>query len=155
MNTDKFFSRRLLSLSSMLAILTVADETSPQRKLIVKPGLFQSLTEPPCSYCSTENRKGLVRPDERVVAWVRGQHNGGAVPLRHFIATPRVINDTYGLFFYDSDGGYVSAFQKDYGYEFYGWRGGGVVGEGEDGTVWSAVRGLAFDGPKEGRRLEH
>ena len=90
--------------------------------ILVGPGLFTALTEPPCSYFSTQNRKNFVRPEDPVVAWIRGAHNGGAIPLRHFLAGPRVINDTYGLFFYDADGGYVSAFAKDYGYEFHGWR---------------------------------
>jgi hypothetical protein len=122
--------------------------------MLAKPGLFKPLTEPPCSYCSTQNRKNLVRSDDVVVAWLRGAHNGGAVPLRHFLAGPRVVNDTYGLFFYDPDGGYVSVFQKDYGYEFYGWRGGVMVARGQDGTLWSALTGLAFEGPQKGKRLQ-
>src|SRR5437773_12536609 len=130
MNNMKIFLAFTLALVAPAAFRLVADDTSTQRKLIARPGLFQSLTEPPCSYCSTENRKGFVGEKERVLAWIRGAHNGGAVPLRHFIAAPRVINDTYGLFFYDPDGGYVSAFRKDYGYEFDGWRGGVMVGRG-------------------------
>src|SRR5258705_5049025 len=63
-------------------------------EVLSKPKLFQSLTEPPCSYCSTQNRKNLIRPDDPVLAWLRGAHNGGAFPLRHFIAAPRVIYDT-------------------------------------------------------------
>jgi len=124
------------------------------RPLLAKPGLFKPLTEPPCSYCSTQNRKNFVKPDDRVGAWIRGAHNGGAIPIRHFLAAPRVINDTYGLFFYDPDGGYVSAFKKDYGYEFHGWRGGVMVVKGKDGTLWSALSGVAFDGPQKGKTLE-
>ena len=124
------------------------------RKLLAKPGLFHSLTEPPCSYASTQNRKGLIRSDDRVIAWLRAVHNGGAIPIRHFLAAPRVINDTYGLFFYDPDGGYVSSYKKDYGYEFYGWRGGALVAKGRDGTLWSALSGRALEGPQKGRRLE-
>src|SRR5881392_3381044 len=124
------------------------------RELLLRPGLYKSITEPPCSYCSTENRKAFIQPADRVLAWVRGAHNGGAIPIRHFLAAPRVINDTYGLFFYDPDGGYVSAFVKDYGYEFYGWRGGVMVVKGRDGTLWSALTGIAFDGPKKGQGLE-
>ena len=70
---------------------------------IIKPHLFESLTEPPCSYVSTENRKGFVKPDDKVIAWLRGPHNGGTIPLRHFLSGPRIINDTYGLFFYDPE----------------------------------------------------
>jgi hypothetical protein len=123
-------------------------------ELLPKPGLFKSLTEPPCSYVSTQNRKGLIRNDDRVIAWIRGAHNGGAFPLRLFLSGPRVVNDTYGLFFYDPDGGYVSAFKKDYGYEFLGWRRGVMVVKGRDGTVWSALSGRALEGPQKGRQLE-
>ena len=119
----------------------------------VEPGRFKALIEPPCSYCSTQHRKGLIRDQDRVLAWLRGSHNGGAFPIRHFIAGQRVINDTYGLFFYDPDGGFVSAFRKDYGYELYGWRNGVMVVQGKDGTLWSALSGIAFDGPLKGERL--
>ena len=122
--------------------------------LLPKPGLYRSLTEPACSYASTQNRKGLIRPDDRVIAWIRAVHNGGAIPLRHFLALPRAINDTYGLFFYDPDGGYVASYKKDYGYEFYGWRAGVMVARGRDGTLWSALTGRAFEGPQKGRRLD-
>jgi len=69
------------------------------------------------------------------------------------LSAPRVINDTYGLFFYDPDGGYVSAFKKDYGYEFFAGaaRDGG---QGRDGTLWSALTGRGLEGPKKGSQLE-
>ena len=120
----------------------------------VQPGRFSALTEPPCSYCSTQHRKGFIQGQDRVVTWLRAVHNGGAIPLRHFLSGPRVINDTYGLFFYDPDGGYVAAYRKDYGYEMLGWRRGVMVVKGKDGTLWSALSGIAFDGPKKGQRLE-
>ena len=91
---------------------------------------------------------------DRVVAWLRAAHNGGAVLLRHFLSGPRVINDTYGLFFYDPDGGYVAAYKKDYGYSLYGWRSGVMIVKGKDGTLWSALTGLAIEGPQKGRRLQ-
>ena len=128
-------------------------ESPELQPVLTKSGLFRSLTEPPCSYCSTQHRKNLIKPDDRVLAWIRGAHNGGAIPIRLFLSAPRVINDTYGLFFYDPDGGYVSAFNKDYGYEFHGWRGGVMVVKGRDGTLWSALTGIAFEGPKKGQRL--
>ena len=84
--------------------------------------LVAPITEPPCSYCSTHHVKSLIRGNDRVIAWLRADHNGGAFPIRLFLAGPRVVNDTYGLFFYDPDGGYVAAYEKDYGYQFHGWR---------------------------------
>ena len=142
----------LLSLVSAGSFLSAA--VAGGEPILPKPGLFKSLTEPPCSYCSTQDRKNLIRGDDRVIAWVRGAHNGGAIPIRLFLSGPRVINDTYGLFFYDPDGDYVSAFTKDYGYEFYGWRRGVMIVKGKDGTLWSALSGRALEGPQKGKNLE-
>ena len=130
------------------------EDKAPQNRIAVNPSLFPALTEPPCSYCSTQHRKGLIRYDDRVVAWLRGAHNGGAIPLRHFLSGPRVINDTYGLFFYDPDGGYVAAYSKDYGYNFHGWRNGVMMVKGPDGCLWSALSGICIDGAKKGQRLK-
>jgi Protein of unknown function (DUF3179) len=148
----------MISQKTIMSLLTVTSffyvalaEENP--RLLAKPGLYKPLTEPPCSYASTQHRKNLVRLDDRVIAWLRASHNGGAIPIRLFLSAPRVINDTYGLFFYDPDGDYVSAFTKDYGYEFYGWRNGVMIARSKDGTLWSALSGMAFEGPQKGKRL--
>ena len=112
------------------------------------------LTEPPCSYCVDQHLKSLIKPNDPVLAWIRGAHNGGAFPLRHFISKYRVINDTYGLFFYDPDGGYISAFKKDYGYEYHGRRNGVMIVKSADGTLWSALSGKAISGPQQGKKLQ-
>ena len=143
----------LLSVSVLEADEPKTSTPAAARPIVARPGSFKPLTEPPCSYCSTQNRKQLVRPDDRVLAWIRGAHNGGAVPVRHFLSASRVVNDTYGLFFYDPDGGYVAAYQKDYGYEFHGWRSGVMVVKGRDGTLWSALSGRAISGPQAGKKL--
>src|SRR5258706_12302929 len=64
------------------------------RDLLPKPGLYKSLAEPPCSYCSTENRKGLIAPADRWLAGVRGPHNGGTVAFPPLFARPAPIYDT-------------------------------------------------------------
>ncbi len=87
----KIVLKRWLSLASTFAFLPCAWAADGGRELLLKPGLYKSLTEPPCSYCSTENRKTLIQPGDPVIAWVRSQHNGGAIPIRHFLAAPRVI----------------------------------------------------------------
>jgi hypothetical protein len=150
-NLGTFWLPVLLALAAVQSANSYAVE--PNRGLVLAPDRFTPLTEPPCSYCSTQHRKGLIRDDELVVAWVRGAHNGGAIPVRHFLAGPRIINDTYGLFFYDPDGGYIAAYEKDYGYTFHGWRGGVMVVKARDGTLFSALSGVAFDGPQKGKRL--
>src|SRR5262245_11771879 len=115
-SSPRLVAKFLLVLVIGGAATNAARGDEPQRALVVKPNSFSPLTEPPCSYCSTQHRKGLVRVDDLVLAWIRGAHNGGAIPVRHFLSGPRIINDTYGLFFYDPDGGYIAAYQKDYGY---------------------------------------
>jgi hypothetical protein len=140
----------------MHAFLIVAALLAPQdpaaRDIVPCPEC-RPLTEPPCSYVITQDAKGLIEPTDPVVAWLRGRHNGGAAPIRHFLSGPRVINDTYGLFFYDPEAGYVAAYEKDYGYAFHGWRGGVMVVRHEDGTLFSALTGAAISGPRAGQRL--
>ncbi len=130
------------------------ETTAQSQEIVAEPGLYPQLTEPPCSYCVNQDRKGLLKPTDPVIAWIRGAHNGGAAPIEHFLTVPRVINDTYGLFFYDADGQYITVFEKDYGFEFYGWRGGVMVVRGRDGSLWSALSGQAFAGPQKGKRLK-
>ena len=154
MHTAVEISRSLTPVVLIFLAACPANAEEPQRALVLAPELFTPLTEPPCSYCSTQHRKGLVRDDDLVVAWLRGAHNGGAIPVRHFLAGPRIINDTYGLFFYDPDGGYIAAYEKDYGYTFHGWRGGVMVVKAKDGTLFSALSGVAFEGPEKGKRLK-
>jgi hypothetical protein len=144
----------LMSLFAGCALQVATEAADVTNNWIIKPHLFEALTEPPCSYVSTENRKGFVKQDDKVIAWLRGPHNGGAIPLRHFLAGPHIINDTYGLFFYDPEGGYVAAYQKDYGYHFYGWRDGVMLVRDKEGTIWSALSGRAIDGPGKGKRLK-
>jgi hypothetical protein len=144
------------SLPVFLALgnVTARAEVPTSAKIVARPDLFQALTEPPCSYCSTQHRKGLIRDNDPVLAWLRGAHNGGAFPLRHFLSGTRVLNDTYGLFFYDPDGGYVAAYQKDYGYRFHGWLNGVMIVSDRDGSLWSALSGRCLAGPSQGKRLK-
>lgn len=137
----------------LLAALLPQAPAAPPAAEILAATRCAPLNEPPCSYVLLQNDKSLVKPDDRVVAWIRGKHNGGAIPLRHFLAGPRVINDTYGLFFYDPEGGYVAAYEKAYGYELHGWRRGVMVVRHTDGTLFSALTGVAFAGPRQGQQL--
>ena len=137
-------------IGEMHAAEPVAAQSNPIKLLKEK---VTPITEPPCSYCSTQHAKSLIRGDDRVICWLRAAHNGGAFPIRLFLAGPRVVNDTYGLFFYDPDGGYVAAYEKDYGYEFHGWRNGVMIAKGKDGTLWSALTGKAIEGPQKGKQL--
>lgn len=74
-------SHRLTSCLACLLILAVcqtamADEKEPVRKkgpdknlqLTLKPGLFKSITNPPCSYCVVQHRKGFIKQNDRAIA---------------------------------------------------------------------------------------
>ena len=148
------YIRIIILLLLFVPFAATAEETPNRGKIQPLSGVVQPITEPPCSYCSTQHLKDLIQGKDRVIAWLRATHNGGAFPIRHFLSGPRVVNDTYGLFFYDPDGRYVSAFEKDYGYQFHGWRNGVMVVRHTDGTIWSALTGVAIEGPRKGETLK-
>jgi hypothetical protein len=132
-----------------------AAEVEPS-SLIAKPEAFKTLINPECSHCRIEatRRAAELRDDDRVLCWIRGYSDGGAIPLRFFLNTYRVISDSYGVFVYDPDAGYARAFAPSYDFSFYGWRNGVMVMKHKDGTLYSCLTGIAFEGPKKGTRLE-
>ena len=83
-----------------------------------------------------------------------GYTNDGAIPIRFFLNTHRVLSDNWGVFVYDPDAGYARGFRPEGEFRFYGWRKGVMVMKGEDGTLYSCLTGQAVQGPKFGRRLE-
>jgi hypothetical protein len=122
---------------------------------IDRPDAFQTLVNPQCSHCRDEARRRAddLRADDRVLCWTRGYSDGGAIPLRFFLAPYRVISDSYGVFVYDPDAGFARGFAPSYDFRFHGWRNGVMVMRHKDGTLYSCLTGLAFDGPKKGERL--
>jgi len=131
-----------------------SDQDSP--RIIPQPDYFNTLVNPQCSHCRDEakRRAGELREDDRVLAWTRGKYDGGAVPVRFFLAPYRVISDTYGVWVYDADAGYMRGFEPSLDFTFYGWRNGIMVIRHKDGTLYSALTGVAFDGPRKGDRLK-
>lgn len=123
---------------------------------IGKPAAFKTLVNPTCSHCIDEAKKrsGELRDDDRVLAWIRGYSDGGAIPNRFFLNSYRVISDSYGVFVYDPDAGFARGFAPSYDFSFYGWRNGVMVMQHKDGTLYSCLTGIAFDGPKKGARLQ-
>ena len=149
--------RRNLFLILFLAAGEVwAAEPGKEPILIAKPGAFKTLVNPACSHCVDEakRRKEELREDDRVLAWIRGYSEGGAIPYRFFLNPYRVISDSYGVFVYDPDAGFARGFAPSYDFSFYGWRNGVMVMKHKDGTLYSCLTGLAVDGPKKGTRLE-
>jgi hypothetical protein len=94
-----------------------------------------------------------LKPGDRVLAWTRGYSDGGAIPIRFFLSPYRVISDSYGVFVYDPDAGYARGFAASYDFRFHGWRNGVMVMKHKDGTLFSCLTGVAFDGPRKGTRL--
>ena len=145
---------------SLIPFLTVgaawAVEPPGEPAVIPKPDAFKTLVNPTCSHCIDEARKraGELGDDDRVLAWIRGYSDGGAIPNRFFLNSYRVISDSYGVFVYDPDAGFARGFTPSFDFSFYGWRNGVMVMKHKDGTLYSCLTGIAFDGPRKGSRLQ-
>src|SRR5712671_6665012 len=149
----------LLLLPLLTAALALAGEPAPSPSLVARPEAFPSLVNPDCSHCRDEakRRAGELRPEEPVLCWVRdtkGKYNGGAIPYRFFLNPYRVISDSYGVFVYDPDAGFARGFAPSYDFAFHGWRNGVMIMKHKDGTLYSCLTGLAFNGPRKGTRLK-
>jgi hypothetical protein len=131
-------------------------QPSGEPPLIVKPDAYKTLVNPACSHCRDEaKRRGAELTDnDRVLCWLRGYSDGGAIPIRFFLNPYRVISDSYGVFVYDPDAGYARGFAPSYQFRFHGWRNGVMVMRHEDGTLYSCLTGIAFAGRRKGDRLK-
>jgi hypothetical protein len=123
--------------------------------LIARPDAFTTLVNPECSHCRDEakRRASDLRDADRVLCWIRGYSDGGAIPYRFFLHPYRVISDTYGVFVFDAEAGYARGFAPSVDFRFHGWRNGVLVMKHKDGTLYSCLTGLAFEGPGKGKRL--
>ena len=83
-----------------------------------------------------------------------GKYEGGAIPLRFFLIPYRVISDTYGVFVYDHEAGFMRGFAPSLKFSFFGWRNGVLVIKHKDGTLYSGLSGRAFEGPRKGDQLK-
>src|SRR5215468_5205865 len=145
-----------------LSISNACTAESPNEPgLIAKPDAFQTLVHPNCSHCFIEanRRKQELRADDRVLCWMQVQADGyindGVIPLRFFLNSYRVLSDGWGVFVHDPDAGFARGFfPEGQTFEFHGWRNGVMVMRGKDGTLYSCLTGIAFDGPRKGTRLE-
>lgn len=135
-------------------LLMAAEPAAPPP--IVKADAFPTLVNPKCSHCRDEakRRAGELKDDDRVLCWIRGYSDGGAIPFRFFLNSYRVISDTYGVFVYDPDAGFARGFAPSLDFRFHGWRNGVMVMRHKDGTLYSCLTGLAFEGPNKGQRLQ-
>jgi hypothetical protein len=138
-----------------------ADPPKEQHPVIAKPDAFKPLDHPACSHCYVEQnrRKDELRSDDRAVCWLQvaadGYINDGAVPFRFFLSSYRILNDGWGIFVYDPDAGFARGFAPTGGpFKFYGWRNGVMVLKGKDGTLYSGLSGIGFEGPGKGKQLE-
>ena len=145
----------MLTLGVLLAALAAGPDDEAGPKTLFRPEMFETLVNPDCSHCVDEARKkaGVLRDDDRVLAWIRGQYDGGAIPYRWFLVPYRVISDSYGVFVYDADADFVRGWPASYDYRFHGWRNGVMVMRHKDGTLFDCLTGVAFDGPRKGEQL--
>jgi hypothetical protein len=154
--------RRALFVMLCLAA-TAAWASDPQKDppVVAKPNAFETLIHPNCSHCVVEanRRKDELRSDDRVLCWIQVQTDGyindGAIPLRFFLNTYRILDDGWGLFVHDPDAGFARGFAPGGGpWRFQGWRNGVMVIKSPDGTLYSGLTGVAFAGPRKGQRLQ-
>ena len=148
--------RSLLVLTMLAAAAALGTDTTPVAKLIINPEAFPTLVNPNCSHCRDEAKRRAkeLRDDDRVLCWIRGYSDGGAIPQRFFLNAYPVISDSYGVFVYDRDAGFARGFAPSYNFRFHGWRNGVMVMKHKDGTLYSCLSGIAFDGPRKGTRLK-
>ena len=145
----------MLAINLLIAAVACGPIDDKQAKAIFRPEMFETLINPACSHCVDESRRkaGVLRDDDRVLSWVRGKYDGGAIPYRWFLVPYRVISDTYGVFVYDADADFVRGYPASLDYRFHGWRNGVMVMRHKDGTLFDCLTGLAFDGPRKGEQL--
>jgi hypothetical protein len=139
-----------------IRIQELKDKSAAFLRLIERLDAFETLVNPNCSHCIDESkrRSADLKNDDRVLAWIRGKYDGGAIPVRFFLAPYRVISDTYGVFVYDPDAGFMRGFEPSLDFRFHGWRNGVMVIRHKDGTLFSALSGRAFAGPRTGEQLK-
>ncbi|MFL5242314.1 MAG: DUF3179 domain-containing (seleno)protein [Gemmataceae bacterium] len=152
-------STRLCFVPLFLAGLVAAGDPPRDAPLVIKPDAFKTLVNPDCSHCKDEakRRASELKENDPVLCWVRdtkGQYNGGAIPFRFFLNAYRVISDSYGVFVYDPDAGFARGFEPSYDFTFHGWRKGVMVMKHKDGTLYSCLTGVAFEGPQKGTKLK-
>ncbi len=136
--------------------LSAAGEAGKAPGVVARPEAFPTLVNPACSHCRDEAKRrfGELLDDDRVLCWTRGYSDGGAIPFRFFLNKYPVISDTYGVFVYDPGAGFARGFAPSLDFTFHGWRNGVMVMKHKDGTLYSCLSGLAFEGPKKGTRLK-
>ena len=145
----------MVAMGVMLAALAAGPTDGPEPISVFRPEMFETLINPACSHCIDESRRkaGALQDDDRVLAWIRGKYDGGAIPYRWFLVPYRVISDTYGVFVYDADADFVRGYPASLDYRFHGWRNGVMVMRHKDGTLFDCLTGVAFDGPRKGEQL--
>ena len=143
-----------LILCALTASALVAADPDPI--LIEARGKLPTLVNPNCSHCKDEaaRRKDDLRSDDRVLCWTRGKYEGGAIPFRFYLHAYPVISDTYGVFVHDVNAGFARGFEPSLDFVFHGWRNGIMVLEHKDGTLFSALSGVAFAGKRKGEQLK-
>jgi hypothetical protein len=145
----------MLATCVLLATLAAEPTKTEKPRTAFRPEMFDTLINPACSHCIDESKRkaGELRDNDRVLCWIRGKYDGGAIPYRWFLVPYRVISDTYGVFVYDADAGFVRGYPASLDYRFHGWRNGVMVMRHKDGTLFDCLTGRAFDGPRRGEQL--
>jgi len=112
----------MIAMSLLLVVLGSEPDDVKELKALYRPEMFETLVNPACSHCIDESRRkaGVLRDDDRVLSWIRGKYDGGAIPYRWFLVPYRVISDTYGVFVYDPDADFIRGYPASLDYRFHG-----------------------------------
>src|SRR5215471_11115939 len=118
--------RRFLPFAPLLLAGAALAADPDKGSLVEKPDAFPTLVNPNCSHCRDEakRRAGELRDDDRVLCWIRGYSDGGAIPFRFFLNPYPVISDSYGTFVHDPDAGFARGFGPSFNFKFHGWHNG-------------------------------
>ena len=74
------------------------------------------------------------------------------IAISRFFSPYRVISDTYGVWVYDADAGFVRGYEPSLDFSFHGWRHGVMVIQHKD-AISLAADLLEVDGPRKGTAL--
>src|SRR5438128_398710 len=89
--TQEFMPMRCVNVIALVLFLRISTCSADEPPAIVQPNAFKTLVNPACSHCRDEaKRRNDLKADDSILAWIRGYSDGGAIPMRFFLAPYRV-----------------------------------------------------------------
>lgn len=138
-----------------ISLVLLASAAGADPKVLARPEMWDPLVNPPLSKCVDESLQHVASfaENDRALCVIRPGDEAIAVPIRQIMHRHPVVSLPKGVFVFDPEAGFVRGFRAGSDLQFHGWRGGVMTLRQPDGTLYSSLTGLAFDGPKKGERL--